>query len=159
MAAQDIESEPSVHDRCWFMQIPTALQPFPSSRLALLARVPPTFEALLETLYVPGTGLDIPAPSSITVLPYQADGPASSPFRFFIPQWEHAALLQPLSQGPYQAHAPCLLDFTGTAPILWRPGGLPSSTLYRLRREVTDEDTAAPLSSSPFAAPLSSQHD
>ena len=83
MAAQDIESEPSVNDQRWFMQIPTALQPFPSSRLALMARVPPTFEALLETIYVPGTGLDIPAPSSITVLPYQADGPASSPFRFF----------------------------------------------------------------------------
>ena len=82
MAAQDTESEPAVNDKCWFMQIPIALQPFPSSRLALLARVPPTSESLLETIYVPGTGLDMPAPSSITVLPYPADGPASSPFRF-----------------------------------------------------------------------------
>ena len=158
MATQDVASEPAINDMCWFMQVPMSLQPFPSSRLAILARVPPTFEALLESLYVPGTGLDMPTPTSITVLPYQADGPASSPFRFFIPQWEHFAPLQPLNQGPHDAHSPCLLDFTGTAPILWRPGGLPSSTLYRLRREVTDEDHAAPISSSPFAAPLHSHH-
>ena len=102
-------------------------------------------------------GLDIPTPTSITVLPFQADGAASSPFRFFIPQWEHAALLQPLNEGPHDVHSPCLLDFTGTTPILWRPGGLPSSILYRLRRQVTEEDLDAPLNASPFAAPIHSQ--
>ena len=160
MDTQDVESLPSdtvVNDMCWFMQVPTALQPYPSSRLAILARVPPTFEALIETIYDPGMGLDMPAPASITVLPYQADGAASSTSRFFIPLWEHYALQQPLHQGPHDVHSPCLLDFTGTAPILWRPGGLPSSSLYRLRREVTDDDQAAPISSAPFAAPLRSR--
>ena len=142
---------------CLFMRVPAALQPFPSGRLALLARLPPIFEALLEARFAPNTGLDIPAPSSITVLPYQTDGPASSNFRVFIPLWEHHAILQPLGQGPHDAHSPCLVDFTGSAPILWRPGGLPSSTLYRLTRPSSEAEHAGPLSSSPFAAPLTEQ--
>ena len=139
---------------CWFMHVPVPLQPYPPVRLAILARLPPIFEALLEARHATGHGLDIPAPPSLTVLPYQADGPPSSSFRIFIPLWEHHAIMQPLGQGPHDANAPGLVEFVGDHPILWRPGGLPSSILYRLVVPTTEVEHVGPVSATPFAAPL-----
>ena len=102
-------------------------------------------------------GLDMPAPVSLTVLPYQADGAPSSTFRAFIPMWEHRAIMQPLGQGHYDPNSPCLVEFLGSLPILWRPRGLPNSAPYRLPIPAHEESQEGPLNVSPFAAPLPTQ--